>query len=123
MKRRRTRLVVAGAALFLAACASAPAGAARTVNIVIENNLIPGGTVTVYLVPQAGIERLLGTVTSSGRQNLTYRGLPPVGEHRLVARTTSGRSIISNTFVMDGVLGLEWSLASNFVRVTATQAR
>jgi hypothetical protein len=119
--RMRRWIVATGAALVLAACASAPAGSGSTVNIIIENNLIPPGSVTIYLVPRGGIERLLGTVTSSGRRNLQYRGLPPVGEHRLFARTIGGQTIASNTFVMDNVVGLEWSLASNLVRVTETR--
>ncbi|MGH7470169.1 MAG: hypothetical protein ACRENP_19660 [Longimicrobiales bacterium] len=116
-----TRIVAASALLLVAACATASPGSTSTVDIVIENNLIPPGTVTIYLVPRGGIERLLGTVTSSGRRSLQYRGLPPVGEHRLFARTISGQTISSNTFVMDGVLALEWSLASNFVRITETR--
>src|SRR5262245_45152769 len=105
----------------LAACASAAPQPGNSVTIVIENNLIPPGPVTVYLVPRSGIERMLGTAHSSQRSNLVYRGLPPVGEHRLVARTLAGQNIVSTIFNMDGVLGLEWSLASNFVRVTETK--
>ena len=104
----------------LSACAKAPPGAQSTVVIDIRNDLIPPAHVSVYLVPEAGIERLLGTVTS-GRQTLQYRGLAPVGNHRLAARMTSGRAILSNVRVMDGVTGLEWVLMSNFLRVTATR--
>jgi hypothetical protein len=112
---------IATMSVLLAGCATSAPGPGASVAIVIENNLIPPGPVTVYLVPRSGIERLLGTAHSSQRSNLVYRGLPPVGEHRLVARTLRGQNILSSTFVMDGVLGLEWSLATNFVRITETK--
>ncbi len=119
----RSRLAAAAAALLLAACASAPSGSQtqNVVNIHIQNDLIPPGPVTVYLVPESGIERMLGTITSSGQRTLQYKGLPPVGAHRLVARRLSGNNVVSNIFVMDGVLALEWSLASNFVRIVQTR--
>jgi hypothetical protein len=106
---------------LLSACASSPEGRRTAVVIDVVNDMIPGSTITVYLVPQTGIERMLGTVIPSGRQQLRYQGLPPVGEHRLMARTTSGARIVSNTLVMDGVTGLEWNLASNLVRITSTR--
>ena len=104
-----------------AACASSPEARRTAVVIDVVNDLIPGSTLTVYLVPQAGIERMLGTVLPSGRQQLRYQGLPPVGEHRLMARTTGGGRILSNVIVMDGVNGLEWSVGTNLVRVTSTR--
>lgn len=113
-------LILAACALF-SACASSPEGRRTAVLIDIVNDLIPGSTITVYLVPETGIERMLGTVIPSSRQQLRYQGLPPVGEHRLMARTTGGARIMSNTLVMDGVTGLEWNVASNLVRVTSTR--
>ena len=109
------------AALLLAACASAPAGSTSVVNIHVQNDLIPPGPVTVYLVPESGIERMLGTI-ASGPRTLQYKGLPPVGTQRLVARTSSGRNVVSSAFVIDGVVALEWSLSSNLVRITETRS-
>ncbi|MGH7461083.1 MAG: hypothetical protein ACREMA_08650 [Longimicrobiales bacterium] len=108
------------AVLLVAACASAPGGTTSVVNVHVQNDLIPPGPVTVYLVPESGIERMLGTI-SSGPRTLQYTGLPPVGTQRLVARTSNGRNIISSAFVIDGVVALEWSLASNLVRITETR--
>jgi hypothetical protein len=113
-------LTLTACALF-SACASSAEGRRTAVVIDVVNDMIPGSTITVYLVPQTGIERMLGTVIPGSRQELRYQGLPPVGEHRLMARTTGGARIVSNTIIMDGVSGLEWSLASNLVRVTSTR--
>ena len=115
------RMIATLAAVLAGACATAQPGAQSVVNIVVENNTIPSSPVTVYLVPTSGIERMLGTATSSRTTSLEYRGLPAVGTHYLVARPVSGRNIVSNTFLMDGVQALEWSLASNFVRITQTR--
>ena len=121
-KRSPMKRTLAALAVVLAsACASSQPGAESVVTIAVENNTIPPGPVTVYLVPGGGIERILGTAPSSRITTLQYRGLAPVGEHRLVARAISGRTIASNTFLMDGVQAIEWSLASNFVQIKQTR--
>jgi hypothetical protein len=109
------------AALTFTACATSPEGQRTQVLIDVVNDFVPGSPFTVYLVPEAGIERMLGNMTPSSRQQFRYQGLPPVGEYRLVARNNTGGRIVSQTVVLDGVNGLEWRLANNLVRVTSTR--
>ncbi len=108
--------------LLVAGCASAPKGATTAVDVHIENNLIPPSMVTVYFVPEAGIERMIGTVIPSTRKVLQYKGLQPVGEYRLVARATNNSNVVSSVVVMDNVAAIEWSLATNYLQVTATRS-
>ena len=115
------RLALALVLILAAGCASAPAGTQSILYVDVSNDMVPPSTVDVYLVPETGIERHLGTITS-GRHNLRYNGLAPVGNHRLAARRTNGSTIWSSTLVLDGVTALQWSLMSNLVRITATRS-
>jgi hypothetical protein len=114
-------LALAAAAIFAACATSSPEGQRTQVMIDVVNDFVPGSPFTVYLVPEAGIERMLGNMTPSSRQQFRYQGLAPVGEYRLVARNNTGGRIVSQTVVLDGVNGLEWRLANNLVRVTSTR--
>ena len=109
------------ATLLLVACASTQKGPTTSVDVHIENNLIPPSTVTVYFVPEAGIERMIGTVVPATTKTLQYRGLQPVGEYRLVARGTNNSNVVSSVVVMDNVAAIDWSLATNYLQVVATR--
>ena len=108
--------------LFVLACASTSRGPTAAVDVHIENNLIPPSMVTVYFVPEAGIERMIGTVVPSTTKILQYKGLQPVGEYRLVARGTNNSNVVSSVLVMDDVAAIQWSLATNYLHVTATRS-
>lgn len=121
---RRYYAVLLMPLLLLAACASGnrgesvPQGTAvqGDLNINIRNNLIPPGAVYVYLVPNGGIERDLGTVMS-GNRTVQYRGMPLKGTYQLVARTGS-RTIASPILVLTNVREIEWDLERNFLQIT-----
>src|SRR5688572_23700953 len=112
MRRLLTRAVLLTAAFALTGCASTPKGPQTAVDIYIDNNMIPPSTITLYFVPEAGIERMIGTVVSGAKKVLQYKGLQPVGEYRLVARGTNNSNVVSSVIVMDNVAAIEWSLAT-----------
>ena len=114
----RTTVGLAGTLLALS-CASTQKGPTTSVDVHIENNLIPPSMVTVYFVPEAGIERMIGTVVPATTKVLQYKGLQPVGEYRLVARGTNNSNVVSSVVVMDNVAAIQWSLATNYLQVTA----
>lgn len=105
---------------LLGGCASTAngggGGAAGGSAVVVDNNLIPPTALTVYLVPEAGVRRLLGNVSPSQTRTLTIGTAPP-GQHQLMARTTSGREIESNVVSFGAADTLRWDLTSNIVTV------
>lgn len=121
---RRNYFVFFITMLAAAACASSNRGESLPqgstvkgdLNINIRNNLIPPGAVYVYLVPNGGIERDLGTVMS-GNRTVQYRGMPLKGTYQLVARTGS-RTIASPILVLTNVQEIEWDLERNFLQIT-----
>jgi len=119
-KLAKTTIALASTLLTLS-CASTQKGPTTAVDVHIENNLIPPSMVTVYFVPEAGIERMIGTVVPSTTKVLQYKGLQPVGEYRLVARGTNNNNVVSSVVVMDNVAVIQWSLATNYLEVVATR--
>lgn len=106
--------------LVLGGCASrGPTGPQVILPVRVNSNLIPpASNLTIYLVPQSGIEHNLGTVLGSGRHSLTYRGLPPSGTYRLVARADS-RQMYSDLVQLDAnVKAIDWDLQRNYVQLT-----
>ena len=102
--------------MWLTACATNPAsGPQIDLSIRVNNNLIPPTSLTIYLVPRAGIERNLGSIVGSGRHTLNYRGLRLSGEYQLVARTSRDTSMGSPIMVLDNVTGIDWDLQRNYV--------
>ena len=122
MRRILKHTALLSAALLTMSCASTQSGPQTAVDVHIDNNLIPPSMITVYFVPEAGIERMIGTVVPATKKVLQYKGLRPVGEYRLVARGTNNSNVVSNVVVMDNVAVLEWSLATNYLTVLATRS-
>ena len=121
MRRLLTFAALLTVAFTIPSCASNPKGPQTAVDVYIDNNQIPPSTITVYFVPETGIERMIGTVVSGTKKVLQYKGLQPVGEYRLVARGTNNSNVVSSVVVMDNVAALEWSLATNYLTVVATR--
>jgi hypothetical protein len=112
--------------LFLAACASGAGGsgaaapaqdqpAGDAVTIVVNNDAVPPANITVWIAPESGPRRRLGTISSNGRQNFTFTPSTRSMEHRLVAEKQGGDSQTSNPFVLEGVNGVRWSISSPVV--------
>lgn len=117
-----TRIVRAALlAVMLAGAGCASAGSSNDtqaqIRVVINNNLIPPSTTEIFLVPNSGIERSLGTISGSGLHELRYTGIKLAGENQLVARTRDSRTVFSTTLVMDGVQAIKWDLMRNYLEV------
>ena len=118
------KLIMTAAVLLLGACASSQAGTegpAETLDIRVDNNLVPPVMLTIMLVPSSGVERNLGEAFSSRVTDFRYNGLAPRGQYRLLARSTDNRAMASDYIVLDGVQAIEWSLRTNRVTILRTK--
>jgi len=105
--------------LALSACASAHRAENDVATpISVNNNLIPPTTVSVSLVPRAGIDRNLGEVFSARTTTLHYVGMPLQGEYYLIAEVANGRRFTSTIIVLTNATKIYWDLQRNFVDVT-----
>lgn len=118
------KIFYTAAVLLLGACASAPAGSqgpAETLDIRVNNNLVPPVLLSISLVPSSGVERNLGEAFSSRVTDFRYNGLAPRGQYRLLARAANNRAMASDYIVLDGVQAIEWSLQTNRVTILRTR--
>jgi hypothetical protein len=119
------KLIYAAAVVLLGACASSQAGSAggaqETLDIRVNNNLVPPMLLTISLVPSSGVERNLGEAFSSRVTDFRYNGLAPRGQYRLLARAANNRAMASDYIVLDGVQAIEWSLQTNRVTILRTK--
>jgi hypothetical protein len=129
MKRDRTTgMVILALLLALGACAPArvaPDGAAagataavdRELVVRVENNLAPATALTVWLEPEAGTRRMLGTIDPRGDSSFPLDALVD-GRFRLFARTAAGAEIASDPFtpMIPGVV--RWDVTANTVATT-----
>lgn len=101
---------------LLGGCATGSNAAAgeATAAVEVRNDLIPPTPLTIYLVPESGVRRLLGNVGPSQTRILPIRD-PLPGQHRLMGRTTGGNEIYSNRITVGGADTLRWDLSSNIV--------
>ena len=91
------------------------AGAAR---VVVNNNLVVSSSLSVSIVPDVGVRRLLGNVPPGRTVTLNYDGAT-TGRYRLVGRSTGGRDLVSDPFSFPGGGGqVTWDIQSNIIRVT-----
>lgn len=117
--------VVAVAFVALAACSSAGGGGANTampsgggdgVAIQVTNDVVPPTSVTVWLVPETGSRRRLGTISPNGQQTFNFNPGMVSMEHRLVAEASGAEDRSSNPFVLEGVQSVQWSVSSVVIR-------
>lgn len=122
--RRFLRPGLVAALLVVAACASGSgesgettqAGARGDVAIDVNNDLIPPASITVFIVPETGSRRRLGSVGPGGRETFSY--LPAVAsmDHRLVAEVPGQRNSQTIPFTLSGVSGVSWDVSNTTVR-------
>ncbi len=118
------KIIYTAALILLSACASAGSGEggpAETLDIRVNNNLVPPTMLTISLVPSSGVERNLGEAFSSRSTDFRYSGLAPRGQYRLLARAANNRAMASDYIVLDGVQAIEWSLQTNRVTIVRTK--
>lgn len=114
---RHTALVAALAAVSLTGCAAAGTGgpSAPSVSIEVANDLQPPTAVTIFAERTEGAasRRSVGNVSPGGTRTLTLSSTS--GQYVLIARTTAGREIVSNPFVISPGTSVRWSLSSNLI--------
>jgi hypothetical protein len=120
-------LFLALLSLGLAACASKGAGAGAEmsegaeasgdqISVEINNDLLPGRTVVVWMVPQTGSRRRLGSVPPNARRSFQYPPLARSTDHVLVAEIDGGGRETSMPFTLVGVSALSWNVSNPTVR-------
>ena len=116
----RTRAVAWGAALLLAVggCASTggPAVGGGTF-VEVENNLLPPTAVSVSAVPEMGTPRVIGSVSPSQTEALSFNAPAATAQYQFVAETTSGREIVSNPLTVPQGSTVVWDLSSNVATI------
>jgi hypothetical protein len=126
---RNTKLIrntlMAGAFMALVACSSTGSGGADTgtpsaggVAVQVTNDVVPPTTVTVWIVPETGGRRRLGTISPNGQQTFNFNPGITSMEYRLVAEASGSEDRSSNPFVLEGVPGVQWSVSSVVVRTS-----
>jgi hypothetical protein len=117
-----------GAVAFsLSACASTSGGTTggtteqgvegEGVEFVVINDRTPPAPITVYLVPETGGRRRLGTLQPNGRQTFRHAPAAPSQEFQLVADAVGEGDVESERFTLLDVNQIEWSTSNRTVRV------
>jgi hypothetical protein len=113
------RLIQPAAFLLLAACA---AGSRRTdatgdVMVSVQNDLLPQSDLTVHIVSEGGLRRLLGGVPPGSTRTLQFHEVSYGGQFRLVARRSDGSEINSVRFSLFPGAGVTWTMRNNILQV------
>lgn len=124
---RRSRLfppLVATFALVVAGCASSgaggtdeAAGGASGVTVEVNNDLVPPAQITVFIVPETGTRRRLGTVPQGGQRSFSFDPRVPSMQFRLLAEATGGSNSQSNPFPLAGASRVQWDVSNPNPRV------
>jgi hypothetical protein len=102
------------AILPLGACASAGGGDPDLeMTISVVNDRIPSSNISIYIVPDRGIRRLLGNVGAGDTATFSFSATGT--QYRLLARTTGGDELLSPLFSAIPPETLRWTLRSNIV--------
>lgn len=121
---RMTRLARASLVAFLSlgfvACASGggsmdegPAAAAgEGIPIQVNNDYVPSAQVVVWMVPESGSRRRLGTIPPNGRSNFRYVPTDRSMDHRLSAEVSGGGTEQTNPFTLTGVTEIRWDVSN-----------
>lgn len=87
------------------------------VRIVIDNDMIPLSNITVYIVPESGGRRRLGTVAGGQRSTFRYSPTSRTLQFTLLAEVVGENDRSSETFNLVNVTGIEWALSRSNVRL------
>ena len=131
MMRYTRRFLVASFCLAVTGCASggsggpsgggeaavAPGVEGNRVSIAINNDIMPGSTVTVFIVPEVGSRRRLGTLGSITRRTFTYSVTERNMDYRLVADVSGARNRESLPFTLVGVAEVQWAVSNSTARL------
>ncbi|HEX6369594.1 MAG TPA: hypothetical protein VF006_11810 [Longimicrobium sp.] len=110
------------AALAVAGCAGNSAGGGdgdggEFLRVTVENDGAIPTQVRVYLVPGAGQETMLGSMSTLGTETLTARMPMIEGSYRLRAEGGTGYSLTSPRVSLRGNETITWDMRQNIVRL------
>lgn len=89
------------------------------VRLAVDNSRGPLGTVRVWLVPEGGVRRLVGTVGSTATDTLSISAPIRGGTYRLQAEPATGGRILSREFELIGRSPfIQWDLGANVVFIS-----
>ena len=116
---------IAVAVLAVTSCATSSnmeegeeaAGGGDQVSLVIDNDLVPASSVTLYVVPESGGRRRLGSIPGSGRQTFRYTPTAPTMQFRIRAEVNGGNDVQTEPFNLVGISRVEWSTSRTDVRL------
>ncbi|HSJ08870.1 MAG TPA: hypothetical protein VK928_03130 [Longimicrobiales bacterium] len=114
---RRLRGVTALCVILLGACGGLRQGT-DTVEVMVNNDLLPSTAVTVWMVPESGARRQLGTVAPMTTKTFAFSPTGATGQYRLVAEHVGGGSTQSGSVILTGLSGIHWNLTNPAVHVT-----
>jgi hypothetical protein len=123
IRKRATRWL--GPMLFAlaSACAAREARSYEAVDgvrVAIDQRAVPVGSLRIWLTPENGSPRLLGTTDGFGVDTLRVAFALGADSYRLVAELAGGRQVASNLFTVTAPrLIVSWNLATNTVFVKA----
>lgn len=83
----------------------------------VSNDLVPPATITVWMVPETGGRRRLGTVTPNGQETFSFSPGVRSMEHRLLAEVTGGAEHQSNPFDLVAATAVRWSVSAPNVSI------
>jgi hypothetical protein len=93
------------------------AGSGDQVSFVIDNDLVPASSVTVYVVPESGGRQRLGSIPGSGRQTFRFRPTARTMQFRIRAEVNGGNDVQTESFNLVGISRIEWSTSRQDVRL------
>jgi hypothetical protein len=112
-------LAAAAAVLLTSACATTARmpGADRRPNavILIDNEANYLTEMTVTLIPQFGVPRVLGTVRHNEKKTFVVKEAMTGASYQLLARPLGGRQMLSTPFSLSAGDRFEWDLRMNDV--------
>ena len=121
------RYLAVSACFALAACAgggggggeemAAPGGGGDRVSFVINNDMVPGVSVTVFIVPDTGGRRRLGSLAPTSRRTFAYNPVMPSLDYRLVAEIRGQRDRESLPFTLTGITSVQWDVSDTNPRL------
>lgn len=126
MMRYTRCFLVASFCLALTGCASGGGGGeaaavpgveGNRISVAINNDIVPGATVTVFIIPELGARRRLGAVGPNSRRTFQYSPTQRNLDYRLVGDVQGGRDRESLPFTLIGVTSIQWDVTSSSARL------
>lgn len=114
-------LLVLCTLLLVPACSAMRGGGGETIAVTVNNDLLPSTAVTVWMVPETGARRQLGTMAPGAEQTFSFRPSGATGRYRLVAEHVGGGTTSSGLVVLTGLRSIHWDLSSPAIRMGETR--